>query len=93
MPDLSGTRGTGLTLRNADAGLRQLTTAENVDARLTFFRHSGIYLFLINRQQYRRAGCTPFHNQHCERAGRIPVHSLQCGRAGCIILFTCGQCL
>jgi hypothetical protein len=31
--------------RNADAGLKQLITGRNVDGGLTFFRHSGIFLY------------------------------------------------
>jgi hypothetical protein len=43
MTDLSVTSGTELTrMPNANAGLRQLATGENADARTDFFQHSGI---------------------------------------------------
>jgi hypothetical protein len=71
MPDLSVTSGTGL---NHDAAMRQLTTGRNADAGLRFLRHLHVILqYHFYRQQYRRAGCTPFFKCRTVRHPVSPV--------------------
>jgi hypothetical protein len=47
LPEMIFTEVRGLRYRNADAGLRKLTTGRNADAGLNFFWHSGISLLFF----------------------------------------------
>ncbi len=80
--------------RNADDGLRKLTTCRHADAWLTFLWHSdtGIYFNIIWHQHviYGQAGCIAFHYLQFKCAEGIAFHRKQYGRAGCIH-FHCQQ--
>jgi hypothetical protein len=64
--------------RNADSGLRKLTTGRNADDGLTFFRHlilifqNHIARIKLSAAVYKCAGCTTFHYLQLRRVSLSP---------------------